>query len=55
MKAQTVAVVDPDCFANDAGLKAMSLIGTPGQSISTGELACQYPGSVACRTAVPYK
>ena len=37
-KAQVEAVVDPYHIANDAGVKAMSFVGTRGQIISAVEV-----------------
>ena len=41
-KAQVESVVAPDCVADDAGMKAVSFVGTHNQIISTRELTCQY-------------
>ena len=41
-KAHVESIIDPDCIANDAGMKTMSFVDTHDQIISTSELTCQY-------------
>jgi len=45
-EAQVESVVDPNCVADDAGMKTVSFVGTHGKIISTSELTCQYPYKV---------
>ena len=41
-EAQIESVIDPDCVADDAGVKAMSLVSTHTRIITSVELTCQY-------------